>query len=538
MFRRRCVVLLANPKRVHLAKLSGTILTDFLCLSRSRRRSLRTAAVALAFGAACGVTASAQTLPDLGDAAQAVISPAQEKKLGEAAMRQVHAAGAYLNDPEVNAYLNALGQRLIGATAAARQEFEFFAVNDAGINAFALPGGYVGINIGLILLCQTESELASVLAHEITHVTQHHIARLIAGQQKSQLATLAAVALAVLAARSNPDLATGAIMAAQGAAIQYQLDFTRENEREADRIGFQVLDKAGFDTHSMPAMFERLQKSSRAYDSTVPGYLRTHPITYERIADAMSRADGRPYRQVQDSRDFHFVRALLKSYQGTSRDAIIDFETSLAERKFNDETATRYGLVAALLRDKQLPRALKELQALEKSAKPHPMIEAIAGQVLSQSGQRDAAIKRYQAALQRYPNHMQLVYDYPEALIDTGQHAPAVQFIESQLQRFANDGRLHQLAAKSYAALGRKLPQHTHQGEYYVRLGNLREAIAQFELAVKSGDGNFYQVSTAESRLRTLRQDLADQTKEFGRVAVSSQRNWRVVAGPRQRRHP
>ena len=502
--------------------MTENILKRALRAARGPRAVRRWAAAALAI--AIGVGAFAQPLPDLGDASQAVISPAQEKKLGEAAMRQVHASGAYLDDPEVNAYLNTLGRRLVAASGGARQDFEFFAVNDAGINAFALPGGFIGINAGLILLCQNESELASVLAHEITHVTQNHIARLIAGSQKNQLITLAAMALAVLAARSNPDLATGAIMAAQGAVIQYQLDFTRDNEREADRIGFQVLEKAGFDTHGMPSMFERLQKSLRAYDSSMPGYLRTHPITYERIADAMSRAASRPYKQVPDSRDFHFVRALLKSYQGTSRDAIVDFETSLSERKFNDETATRYGLVAALLRDKQLPRALKELQSLEKTAKPHPMIEAIAGQVLSQAGQRDVAIKRYQSALQRYPNHMQLVYDYPEALIETGQHGPAVQFIESQLQRFPNDGRLHQLAAKSYAALGRKMPQHTHQGEYYVRLGNLREAIAQFELAIKAGDGNFYQISSAESRLRTLRQDLADQNKELGKVAAQSQR--------------
>ena len=174
-------------------------------------------------------------------------------------------------------------------------------------------------------------------------------------------------------------------------------------------------------------------------------------------ADAMSRADTRPYKQIPDSRDFHYVRALLKSYQGTPRDAIVDFETSLSERKFNDESATRYGLVAALLRDKQIPRALKELQVLEKSAQPHPMIEAMAGQVLSESGQRDAAIKRYQAALQRYPNHMQLVYDYPDALIETGQHPQAIQFIEGQLVRFPNDARLHQLAAKLHgeAALHR-----------------------------------------------------------------------------------
>ena len=465
-----------------------------------------------------------QTLPELGDSSQAVISPAQERKLGEATMRQVHGSGAYLEDPEVTAYLNNLGHRLVLSSAASRQEFEFFAINDPGINAFALPGGFVGVHAGLILLTQSESELASVLAHEISHVTQHHIARLIAGEQRNQLVTLAAMALAVLAARSRPDAAGAAIATAQAANIQYQLDFSRDNEREADRIGFQVLDKAGFDTRAMSSMFERLQRTFRVYENNAPNYLRTHPVTFERIADATNRAETLPYRQVPDSRDFHFVRALLKSYQGTAKDAIVDFETSLAERKFNDEAATRYGLVAALLRDKQLDRATKELAVLEKKAAPHAMIEAMAGQVLVQSGERDTAIKRYQLALQRYPNHLQLVYDYPDTLIETRQFSAAVQFIDGQLQRFPNDARLHQLAAKSYAALGKKMLQNIHQGEYYVRLGNLRGAIEQFELAVKAGDGNFYQVSTAESRLRGLRQELADQGKEFGKLAAQQQR--------------
>ena len=463
-----------------------------------------------------------QTLPDLGDASQAVISPAQERKLGEATMRQVHSSGAYLDDPEVEAYLNALGQRLILSLNGPRSDFEFFAIADPAINAFALPGGFIGIHTGLILLTQSESELASVVAHEISHVTQHHIARFVAAQQKNDLLTLGAMVLAAVAARSRPDMATAGIAAAQGLNTQFAINFTRDHELEADRIGFQLLDKAGFDTRAMPTMFERLQRATRPYEnSNVPSYHRTHPISYERIAEAINRAETRPYRQITDSRDFHFVRALLKSYQGTTaKDAILDFETSLAERKFNDEAATRYGLVAALLRDKQFAKASQQLAILEKSTGPHPMIEAIAGQVLAQSGNRPAAIKRYQAALQRYPNHMQLVYDYPDALLETGQNALATQFIESQLVRFPNDGRLHRLAAKGFAALGKKMLQHAHQGEYYARLGNLKGAIDQFETAIKAGDGNFYQISTAESRLRALKQELADQSKEFGKLAA------------------
>ena len=184
---------------------------------------------------------------------QVDLSPAQERKLGETIIRQVRATGAYMNDPEVNDYLNELGHRLVAASKDVKQDFEFFAVPDRQVNAFALPGGYIGVNTGLILLTQTESELAAVLAHEITHVTQHHMARMIAGQKDSMLMTLAGLALAVLASRagnSSGDAVGAAIASAQALAMQNQLNFTRENEYEADRIGFQRLDAAGFDVNA------------------------------------------------------------------------------------------------------------------------------------------------------------------------------------------------------------------------------------------------------------------------------------------------
>src|SRR4029077_13692362 len=156
-------------------------------------------------------------------------------KLGETIIRQVRASGGYMNDPEVNDYLNELGQKIVAASKDIKQDFEFFAVPDSQINAFALPGGYIGVHTGLILLTQSESELASVLAHEISHVTQHHMARMIGGQRDSMLMTLAGLALAVLASRagghssSGGDATQGAIAATQALAIQNQLNFTREN---------------------------------------------------------------------------------------------------------------------------------------------------------------------------------------------------------------------------------------------------------------------------------------------------------------------
>jgi len=479
-------------------------------------------ALALAFPPAGALppvgAAYAQALPDLGDISQVKLSPAQERKLGEAIVREARAQGGILNDPEVNDYLNELGNRLVSVSPDAKQDFDFFAVGDGSINAFALPGGYIGVNTGLILLAQTESELASVLAHEITHVTQRHIARQLQGQQDGLLMSLAALAVAMLAARaggaSSGDAAQAAIATSQALALQSRLNYTREFEYEADRIGFQRLVAAGFDPHATATFMEKLQRSSRFLEGSAPSYLRTHPITFERIAEAQGRAEPLPYRQVTDSIDFHMVRALLRSYQGEAREAVKFFETALAEKMYNSEVAVRYGLVASLLRAKDLKRAKAELAKVERIAPPHPMIEAIGAHVLLENGEHDAAIRRIESALQRYPNKMQLVYDYPDALIRAGRNAEAAAAAERELLRFSGDGTLHRHAARAYSALGSKTKHHYHQGEYYAWHGNLRAAIIQMELAVRAGDANFYEHSVVETRLRTLRREVAEQQKE------------------------
>jgi predicted Zn-dependent protease len=262
----------------------------------------------------------------------------------------------------------------------------------------------------------------------------------------------------------------------------------------------------------------RLQRSNRFIDNGAPNYLRTHPVTYERIAEAQARAHGLPYRQIADSLDFHMVRALLRSYEGEPKDAVQSFDTAIAERKYNNEIAAHYGLVAALLRAKNLPRAKTELATLEKMAPPHPMVDAIAGHVYLDSGDTNAAIKRFETALAKYPNKMQLVYDYPEALLTAGHSVEAAAFAERQLARFTADGPLHLIAARAYAAQDKKLMQHKHQGEYYAWQGNLKGAVDQLEIATKAGDGDFYQASVVDTRLRALRREVAEQQKAgFGR---------------------
>ena len=459
--------------------------------------------------------ASAQNLPDLGEESQASMSTAQESKIGEMVVRQIRAAGAYLEDPEVNDYLNELGHRLVAAIPEGRQEFQFFAVGDPTINAFALPGGYIGVNTGLILLTQTESELAAVLAHEITHVTQRHMARAASKEKNQFLYMLASLALAIAASRSKSsssgDATSAALASGQALAIQSQINFTRENEYEADRIGFQRLEAASFDVYAMATLMDRMQKSTKFSDGNAPSYLRSHPVTHERIAEAQARAYGKPYRQVTDSLDFHMVRALLRSYQGGAKETVAYFRQSLAEHKYNNEVAAQYGLVASLLRNEEFPQATAELAKLEKIAPPHPMVEAMAGHVLMESGKLDQAIDRFKSALARYPNKMQLIYDYPQALAKAGRQREAVVFLETELARYPTDGPLHRIAARAYADLGKKQQEHRHLGEFYAWQGDFKEAVRQFELASKANDGDFYQASVVEARLRALRKELNEQ---------------------------
>ena len=461
------------------------------------------------------ITAPNTQLPDLGDESQSIATPAQERKLGESVVRQIRASGAYLDDPEVNDYLNDLGHRLVAAKPDSTFEFEFFAMADPTINAFALPGGFIGVNMGLILLTQTESELAAVLAHEISHVTQHHFTRSMAGQQRSILYSLAALAVAIAASRvggaSSGQAVAAGVTTAQGLAIQSQLNYTRENEYEADRLGFQRLEAAKFDVNAMATFMERLQRQGWFTEGTAPSYLRTHPVTTERIAEAQARAYGKPYRQVPDSMDFQLVRALLRSYQGTPKDAVDYFDNALAEHKYNYEPAARYGLVASLLRAQNYTRAKAELATLEKTAPPHPMIDAMAGHVYMEAGDLDRAIARFEGALARYPNKMQLIYDYPEVLLKAGRPRDAAAFLERELVLFPNNGPLHRIAARTYADLGKRTQQYLHQGEFYAWQGDLKGAINQLELATKAADADFYQSSVVETRLRALRRELAEQ---------------------------
>jgi predicted Zn-dependent protease len=459
----------------------------------------------------------AQGLPDLGEAAQAGFSPLQERRLGESIMREIRADRSYYDEAEATDYVNRLGHRLASRSPDSRQEFDFFLIRDGQINAFALPGGFIGLNTGLILAAQSESELAAVVAHEIAHVTQRHIARMLEQQRQSALMSLASLAGALLLSRVSGQAAEAAIAFGQAGAIQSQLNFTRENERDADRVGLQILESAGFDPHAMAAFFERLQRATRLYESGAPSYLRTHPLTFERIADIQNRTQAMGYRQVPDSLDFQLIRAKLRARLDPPRDAVTFFEQSLAERKFLSEAASRYGLAVGLMRVKDYARARREIEALRKLAPAHPIIDTLTCEFGHEAYGAAKALPCYREALKTYPAYRALVYGYVEALLQAGRPEEALRAVEARLRTVTDDHRLYLLQARSFAALGRRLAQHRAQAEAYARMGNLGAAVEQLQIGLKSGDGDFFQLSSAEARLRELRKLDEEARREAAR---------------------
>ncbi len=457
--------------------------------------------------------ALAEGLPDLGDRAQSVFTPAQEKRLGEDIMREIRADSSYYDDAEVTDYVTRVGNRLLSRGTTTRQSFEFFMVRDPQINAFALPGGYIGVHTGLLLAAQSESELAGVMAHEIAHITQRHIARMISQQQGSQWLSIATLVVAILAARANSQVGEAAAAFGQAAAIQSQLNYSRDYEREADRVGLQLLDKAGYDPRGMELFFERLQRATRFYEGA-PSYLRTHPLTHERIADIQNRAQDLPYRQVPDTLEFHLMRAKLKAEFDSPRDVVTFYRDNLAERRFLSEAGSRYGLVVGLMRSKDHAGARRELATLRAQVKGNANIEALACRTHIAAGEQDAAFACYREALRQHPAHRALVYDYADALLIARQPDAALKVVEPRMQTHAEDHRLYLLQSRAYALQNKRFAHHRAQGEAYARMGNLSGAVEQLQIALKAGESDFYQLSATEARLRQLRALDAERRKE------------------------
>lgn len=473
------------------------------------------------------IMAHAQDLPSLGDADREELSPRMERKLGEQIMRDIRRDPDYMDDGPVLEYLNNFGGSLVAVRPEVRGEagfdFFFFVVRDPTLNAFALPGGFIGVHSALILAAQSESELASVLAHEIGHVAQRHIARMLGKQRQDSLIPLAAAVLAALTIHSSSDASAALLMGGQGMAMQRQLSFSRNAEREADRIGLQILSAAHYDASGMVSFFARMQAATRSYSDEVPPFLLSHPLTTERIADIQARIRDQHYKQRADSLDFHLVRARLRVLQDTTPQGLLDaataFEEQLQQKIQPRVVAAKYGLALVALRQHDPAKAQALLQEAYAAAHGMPasqtvMLENLAIDIKLAANQPLDALKEAEAGRTKFPLSRTIGRQYADALIAAGRYDDAVNYLRDQVQLYRQEPQLQDQLAKAYAAQGKQALQHLALAESYALDGSLSAALDQLRIARRAPDASFYDEAIIDARERDLKARWKDELKE------------------------
>lgn len=441
-------------------------------------------------------------LPDMGDSSGTLISPQQEQKLGEAFFRSLHSRITINQDAEIQQYIQSIGRQLVANSDTPGNPFHFFVVLDNSINAFAGPGGYIGVNSGLFLLTEAESELASVMAHEVAHVTQRHLYRAFEAASKLSIPTAAATLAAILLGTQSPALGQAALIAVQAGRTQFQIDFTRDNEMEADRVGMQTLVEANYDPRSMPTFFERLQQSTRYYGQGIPEFLRTHPVSVSRVADTRGRADKYPYKQYPDSKGYSLTKAKLRVLGSTDKETTLKYFHARKQQGTNwQRAAARYGIALIHLQSQQFSTAEKIFQQLVKQYPNQPQFAAALARTAQESRQFEKSLKLYKQALHYFPNNTAIKIEYIESLLKTGHPQQAKQTLET-LDAFTQKQPLYfELLAQSYADLNQDAVSHRYLAEYYYASGQTETAIMQIKLAKQSKDMNFYLQTILNERL-------------------------------------
>lgn len=492
-------------------------------MSLQSKRLFRTTSVTLALSLVLPVwiatPAMAQPigLPSLGSNASADLSPLTEQRLGELIMRQGRLDPTYVHDVEINQYLNQLGQKLARHAVGGTPSVELFAVRDPAFNAFAMPGGYIGINTGVIAISERESELAGVVAHEISHVTQRHIARGLTQRQQTSALMLASIAGALLAALAGgAGLAAGVAAFGQAAAIDRQLGFSRDAESEADRVGLQMMAKAGFDPTGLQSMFEKLMHASNLNMGQRGGntYLSTHPLSMDRMTDMQNRTRSLPASNYQDSRDFAYVRARALVAQATNREDIRRLQDRLADEARRGSSSARSAANLALSElasrqgDHNLARAYLQ-KAREAGDSAYIARQDAWLQLVS--GQPQAAQQTARQALSKWPNHVALAEVQARALSQMGQPAQAAKVLEGVLKRWPEEfPSLYQQRANALMQANEPIRGREVMAQYYVLTGAFPAAIAQLEQA-REMTKDFREQSVLDVRIREVRQQMAQE---------------------------
>ena len=482
-------------------------------------------------------------LPDMGDPGGDSLSRMDEKKYGEMIMRQIRPDPDYSNDLPIYDFLNQMERRLLQAAkrlqlgganeqGGGAYNFEVFAVKDSSINAFALPGGFIGFHTGLLVSAESDSEVASVMGHETGHVLQRHLARQMDKQTTNTMIALAGILLGALAASRNPGAASGLMQGGQALAVNNQLSYSRDAEREADRIGFQILAASGYDVNGAPGFFQRLQKATGIMDSGVPSYVRTHPLTTDRIADMQDRARNIANRNVPTAVEFYFIKARARMEQSGSSSQMYDlkntFEGLSKQSVPGKQMEGFYGLALVAQKQGKFDQAVSYLQqarnlANSASAPGSPVqrqslsLDITASELALARGKSEEALQIAQATLKAYPQSYAAGAAMMNAYLKLGRTNDAITWLKARTRLQPNEVVWWTMLSNAYDQAKNVPMRHYALGEKYGLEGAWPSAIEQLKIARSSGGADFYQASSIDARLREMQKQYQEELKEQGK---------------------
>ncbi|MEP7246587.1 MAG: M48 family metalloprotease [Gammaproteobacteria bacterium] len=471
-------------------------------------------AAVLTLAIACVPMASAEQspseLPDIGNPAGAVVTESDEYRLGAQIVQSLRDQKAILEDPEVTEYLQSLGNRLAAQAPDGDRHFTFFAVREGTINAFALPGGFIGVNYGTVLATRNESELASVIGHEIAHVTQRHIARTIRAQSQQSIAQTAAILAAVLigAMAGGGGAMEGAIAIAQGAAAQQQVNFTRANEYEADRVGIGFVAGAGFDPGAMGSFFELMSRREGLAGQYVPEMIQTHPVNANRVAEARARAAQYDHPKAIESSTYECIRERLRVITA-EKDSDIAARYAKETQAVKGSLGQRYGTALALMASGKNQQAAEILHDLVEKHENLTLLYSAQAQAEVDGGMQNDGIATYQRAVLLFPRNVPLTVRYAQALMDNGRAKEAHALLLDVFNNVQPTPDQIQLTALAASAAGDTGDAYFYMSEYHISSGNLQLAVQQLQLALAAPNLTSVQRQRFQARQDEIRDYLS-----------------------------
>ena len=421
-------------------------------------------------------------LPDLGSQASNFLSEADAKILGRAFIRQSRFQQPYINDPELVSYINRLGQKLLAVSSDAGKDYQFYLIDNNVINAFAVPGGHVALHTGIFTKSESESELASVVGHEIAHITQNHIGRKLETSKYDNW--LALGALLAAAAAGGADAAQAAFGVASASILDRQLSYSRSFESEADSLGIRLLSRAGFDPQAMPIFFKRLLSENRASELRALEFLRSHPLTIARVSESSERVKAYPPAKEIDESEFLLMQAKVRaSYANNSEQARDFFKDEI--RNGDTSLATRYGYALALSKNLEYDKSREEFNKLNADYPNNTTIRlANADNELEANNINEGLelLKELYQEQRELDNNIVDIY-YANALVLTTRNEEAIPILKAAIKSKPDEPFPHFLLSRAYGELGDEMNSFWERGEYHYLRGNYEFSIRQFQRA-------------------------------------------------------